>query len=286
MSPADSSAGSRQTPEAGGVVPYPDRLRRAGVGWASALRVPVCPLGRFVRGAERRLDDPALQPDGLTLILPGIQGRSFAEYDLALGLAAGGVRGRIAVFDWTTGWFVRCLEHLRRRDLHDAGGRALAARVVHHRHRFPAAPLTVIGYSGGASVTLNGLAHLPPGVTVTRAVLLAAACSPAVDAAALVGRCDRGIDSFESRLDWPVLAAFLTAFGTTDGKRRPAAGWSGFDAGGPGFRAHRWRPGWARSFHHGGHFGAVNRVFAAEVLAPLITFPSSGGRQPSVGPAS
>ena len=250
--------------------PYPDRLRRLGVGLASLLRIPVCPLGRFVRGAERRLDDPALQPAGLTLILPGIQGRSFAEYDLALGLAAGGVRGRIAVFDWTTGWFVRCVEHLRRTELHDEGGRALAARIVEHRRRYPAAPLHIVGYSGGASVSLNGLAHLPPGITVTRCVLLAPACSPRTDAAALADRCERGMDSVGSRLDWAVLGGLLTVLGTTDGRHAPAAGWAGFAAGGPGFRERRWRPGWARAFHYGGHFGCVNRVFAAERLAPLL----------------
>ena len=224
-----------------------------------------------MRGPEARLADPAKQADGLTLILPGIQGRSFAEYDLALGLAAGGVPGRVRVFDWTTGWFVRCVGHLRRRDLHEAGGQALAARVTEHRRRFPGAPVTVVGYSGGAWVTLRGLHHLPPGVTVTRAVLLAPACSPPVDAAALADRCEAGIDVLVSRADWVVLGLILTALGCCDGAHRPAAGWAGFASVRGGLRERRWRPAWARAFHYGGHFGCVNRVFAAEVLAPLVT---------------
>ena len=237
--------------------------------------MPVCPLGRFVSGPADRLDDPERQSAGLTLILPGIQGRSFAESDLALGLAAGGVPGRIAVYDWTTGWFVRAVEHLRRRDLHAAGAAGLAARITEHRRRFPAAPVRVIGYSGGASVALLGLSALPAGVTVTRAVLLAAACSPHVDVAGPAGRCEEGLDAVGSRLDWPVLGGLLTVLGTTDGRHRPAAGWSRFPPT-PGLREYRWRPGWARSFHSGGHFGAVNRVFAAERLAPLLLAATDG----------
>ena len=269
-------------PSDAGPKPYGTGWRRAGVGVASLLRVPVCPLGRFVRGPEARLDDPAKQADGLTLILPGIQGRSFAEYDLALGLAAGGIPGRICVFDWTTGWFVRCVEHLRRRDLHEAGGQALAARVTEHRRRFPHAFVTVIGYSGGAWVALRGLHHLPPGMTVTRAVLLAPACSPPVDAAALSNRCVKGIDAFVSRADWVVLGLILTVLGCCDGPHRPAAGWGGFTAVRGGLRERRWRPAWARAFHYGGHFGCVNRVFAAEVLAPLVRFPKAEAR-PGLG---
>ena len=265
--------------------PRPNRWRRRGVGFASLMRVPVCPLGRFVRGRAKKLDDPAEQRRGLTVILPGIQGRSFAEYDLALGLAAGGVAGRIAVFDWTSGWFFRAVDHLRNRTLHEAGGRDLAATIVEHRERFPSAPVRVLGYSGGASIALKGLARLPPGVTVTRTVLLAPACSARVNAAALADRCDEGIDAICSRLDWPILVGLLTALGTTDGRHRPGAGWRGFDvadAAGGSFREHHWRPEWCRAFHYGGHFGCVNRIFAAERLAPLLLSKASGGRHPSV----
>ena len=264
--------------------PRPNRWRRRGAGFASLLRVPVCPLGRFVRGRARTLDDPAEQRHGLTIVLPGIQGRSFAEYDLALGLAAGGLAGRIMVFDWTSGWFFRAVRHLRSHMLHETGGRDVAALITDHRRRFPSAPVRVLGYSGGASVALKGLERLPPGRTATRTVLLAPACSSRVNAAALADRCDEGIDAICSPLDWPILVGLLTTLGTTDGLHRPGAGWRGFDnpdAPNGAFREHHWRPEWFGVFHYGGHFGCVNRVFAAERLAPLLLeTQASGGRQP------
>ncbi|NNJ25853.1 hypothetical protein [Alienimonas chondri] len=233
-----------------------------------------------MEGRAQRLNDPAFQQAGLTLILPGIQSRSFAEADLALGLADGGLTGRIEVLDWTTGWFFRAVRHLWDVEMHEAGGAEAARRIVDHRERFPAAPVSIVGYSGGASVALHALRRLPAGVTATRTVLLSPACSPTVDAAALEVRCDEGIDSFCSRLDWPILVLLMTALGTTDRLRRPAAGWAGFERTDPAddrFREYRWRPAWVRDFHYGGHFGAVNRVFAAERLAPLLMERQRGG---------
>ncbi|QDT16278.1 hypothetical protein [Alienimonas californiensis] len=252
-------------------MPWPSRWRRRGAGWASLLRVPVCPVGRLIRGRAPALDDPAAQRQGLTIVLPGIQGRSFAEYDLAVGLAQGGVPGRITVVDWTSGWFFRAFWHLRDVAMHEAGGEEVANLVAEHRRLYPHAPVYVVGYSGGASVALHGLARLPAGTTATRTLLLAPACSPPIDAAALADRCDHGIDAVCSRLDVPILVGLLTTLGTTDGRHRPGAGWGGFERTDvPAFREHHWRPGWVRRFHYGGHFGAVNRVFAAEALAPLL----------------
>ena len=268
MTPADPDALPFGPP------PWPNRWRRRGAGWASLLRVPVCPLGRFVHGRASQLDDSARQSEGLTIVLPGIQGRSFAEYDLAVGLAQGGLRGRITTLDWTTGWFFRAVHHLRHVPMHEAGGERTARLIREHRRRFPESPIYLLGYSGGASVALHALARLPEGERITRAVLLAPACSATVDAAALADRCEDGVDAFCSRLDWPILGGLLLALGTTDGRHAFAAGLTGFersptDRG--AFRERHWERAWLRQFHYGGHFGVVNRVFAAERLAPLLT---------------
>ncbi|MFH5805708.1 hypothetical protein [Alienimonas sp. DA493] len=261
--------------------PWPNRWRRRGAGWASLLRVPVCPVGRWVQGRARALDDPAAQKDGLTIVLPGIQGRSFAEYDLAVGLAWGGLPGRIAVVDWTSGWFFRAFLHLRDTAMHEAGGEEAARLVTEHRRLHPDAPVTVIGYSGGAAVALHALSRLPAGVRATRTLLIAPACSAPTDAAALADRCEQGVDVICSRLDVPILVGLLVALGTTDGRHRPGAGWGGFEkADAPGFREHHWRPAWTGRFHYGGHFGAVNRVFAAEALAPLLLSSGASGGSP------
>jgi hypothetical protein len=42
---------------------------------------------------------------GCVFVLPGIQGKSPVEFAVARGLAEGGVRMAVEVFDWTTGFW-------------------------------------------------------------------------------------------------------------------------------------------------------------------------------------
>ena len=244
------------------------RVRRFVRGLLSVLRIPVCSLRPFLPGDERRLDDPAREADGFTAVLTGIEGDGFLEADFVLGLHDGGVGGRFALWDWTTGFPPLLLYHLRASALQETAAKKLADELAAVRGRHPHAPLRLVGYSGGAAVAVRVFEHLPAGLRVSHTLLLGAVCSGAVDLSRVAAGSDR-FDIFESPLDLPVLGAIPLLFGTTDGRHVPGAGLVGFDDP-AGATVHRWRPGWARHWHLGGHFGVVNRVFVRECVAPLV----------------
>lgn len=263
-------------------------LRRIGRGLASWLLVPFFLLGRWFEGEAAHLDDQSREPDGLTLILTGIQGRSLLEQQIALGLADAGVAGRMQIVDWTTGNPLRMLQHLRGRHLAADAAEKLAQRVVEYRREHPDAPVQIVGYSGGGYVALLLLELLPPGTRVTQAILLAPSVSPYLDVTPLASRTEQGLTHFCSPFDFLVLGALTAVVGTTDGWHSPSAGLVGFHPEGlelPGeqeiaspeivdrFREYQYRFRWLGKFHYGGHFGYANRVWASEMLGRLLTAP-------------
>jgi pimeloyl-ACP methyl ester carboxylesterase len=255
------------------------RVVRGAVSAASAVMFP---LGRWWRPGLQDLCDPSRLEHGSVIILPGIEGRSLFNVDIALGLADGGVRSHIEVIDWTTGVLPLAFYHLRSTRLHDAGADQVAARIVDYQTRYPGRPVQLIGYSGGGGVALYALQRLPAGHRVTSVILLGSAVSPRFDAQALLRRTERGIWNYYSPLDMLFLGALTSLCGTFDGRHCISAGAVGFDDAnhGAGRVAHAhgeprlheicYDPAMVRQFHLGGHFGWTNRVFVAEEIARLI----------------
>lgn len=251
--------------------------------------IPVFPLARLFPSDADLLDDPAREADGLTLVLTGVQCRSFLEQQIALGIADAGVPGRIEIVDWTTGNPLRFIEHLRLRRRAAEMGEELAERVVAYRRKWPDRPVNVIGYSGGGYLALLLLEALPPGVRVTRAVLLAPSCSRVLDVEPLAARTEAGLTHFYSPFDVLVLGLLTLVVGTMDGRHAPSAGMVGFQppdstavesapvdlhpSQADRFRETAYRFRWFRSFHFGGHFGYANRIWAAEILGRLLREP-------------
>lgn len=275
-------------------------LRRFGRGLVGLALIPFFLAGRWVRGKAEVLDDPAREVDGLTLVLTGVQGLSFLEKQIALGLADAGVPGRIQVVDWTTGNPLKLIYHLRTRSFAAAAAGRLAERIAEFRRAHPDRPVHVVGYSGGGYVTLQLLEQLPPDVTVTSAALLAPSCSPFLDVGPLAAKTERGLTSVRSPFDFAVLGLLTCVAGTTDGWHAPAAGFIGFHPEGlvlPGeeptgaatkptgrYRELVWRAAWIRQFHYGMHFGYANRVWACETLGRLFVEDEvAAGERPATG---
>jgi pimeloyl-ACP methyl ester carboxylesterase len=251
--------------------------RRVARGLASWLLFPLFLFGRVVTGRAGVLDDPAREADGLTLVLTGVQGRSFLEQQIALGIADAGVAGRVEIVDWTTGHPILMLYHLRAIKLAARAAARLAERIAAYRREYPGKPVHVVGYSGGGYVTIRLLEALPPDVKVTSAVLLAPSVSPFVDVVPLAGKTERGLTHFWSPYDVPVLGLLTLLVGTTDGWHSPSAGLVGFhpeeplpSGGEPPFREVRYRFRWLGQFHYGGHLGWASRVWACETLGRLV----------------
>ncbi len=269
------------------------RRPRWWLGPWSTFRILLAPFGDWWCRSVDHLATAERQEAGLVIVLPGIEGRSVLNLDIARGLADGGIDCAVEVHDWTTGRLFNSLYHLRSRKWHELAADRLARRIMEYQDAHPGRPVVLVGHSGGAALTLLTLPLLADR-QISGAVFLAAATSPDHDTLAARRRTRRGIWSFHSPFDWFQLGLGTLAVGTFDGKHTVSSGMFGFrdpptehprdvarPSPDPGYAAapaagpaplrqcgYRWAM--ARSWNFGGHHGWANRVFAAEWLAPVV----------------
>jgi len=250
-------------------------------GCLSVLGALLHPLGRFCGSWLNHLRTPERLEQGLVLVLPGIEGQSLLNHDIARGLADGGVRSAIEIYDWTTGVYLLFVHHLRSSRRHRAQSEKIARRIVDYQHSYPGRPVHLVGHSGGGAMAVLALEKLPADVTITSAVLLLAAISPTYNLAAALAHVEQGIFNFHSRFDLFFLGLATLVAGTIDGPHTVSAGMVGFrpatatDAGVPPLdeqRLHQipFRAAMIADFNCGGHMGVANRVFVARQVAPLL----------------
>jgi pimeloyl-ACP methyl ester carboxylesterase len=254
------------------------RAFRAAQSWLTGL---AWPLGGWWFGSLSELRTEPRLRNGAVIVLPGVEGKSSLNRDLALGLAEGGVGWAVEVHDWTTGlwplfaYHLRCLRRSRRR------AARIAAQVVAYQDRFPGRPTFLVGHSGGGALAVLVLECLPPSRQVTAALLLGPALSRRYDLSVALARTERGLWNFYSPLDLVFLTAGTFVFGTLDGRHAVSAGAWGFARparlSSRGRRLYRTRlhqrpyePAMAGCGHLAGHLGWANRAFAAAWLAPVL----------------
>jgi pimeloyl-ACP methyl ester carboxylesterase len=218
---------------------------------------------------------------GLVVVLPGIEGRSIYNTNIARGLGDGYVDSAIEIFDWgvdAPGGFLVNLTALER-NRHQ--GERLAERIIRYQDAFPGRPVHVIGHSGGAGIALLALECLPEDRSITAAYLLAAAVSPDYDLAESLKRTDLGIWNFYSSKDVGFLGWGTSMFGTIDRSHTRAAGAVGFRLP-PGLsedglelyetKLHDvpYNRRMARAGCDGSHLGWARHEFAKKWLAAMI----------------
>ncbi len=267
-------------PRARPISPWLHHTRRTWLGTRSAVAGLALPLGPLWAVRQPTVNEQRLA-DGLVLVLPGIEGSGPVNRSIAAGLGDAGVPAAIRVHDWTTGLWPLLLFHLRARRRNRRQAQALAGFIVRYQDAFPGRPVSLVGHSGGGALAVWTLEALPPDRTVSTAVLLGPALSPAYALGPALRKVQRGIWHFYSPLDLFLLGLGTLLFGTVDGRHAFSAGLFGFQPprGTPAEadlyrqRLHQrcYRPAMARRFHLGGHFGWANRVFVAETLGPLLT---------------
>lgn len=243
-------------------------------GWSCMALFLVTPLGWFVRGRFiRRLESERLE-QGLVLILPGVEGRSFLNLAILQGLLDADIPYALDIVDWTTGNKLLVLYHLRGWQRNQRQARELAQRIAEYRSDFPDRPVWIVGHSGGGAMALLTAAALPDDVRITGLILLAAAVSPEFDLTPAQAKVERGIWNFWSYLDCLFVGLGTTVFGTVDGCHRSAAGMVGFRSPpaveSPPVTQIPYRLSFIHRFNLGGHFGCVHRVFIAETIAPIV----------------
>lgn len=216
---------------------------------------------------------------GLVLVLPGIEGRSAWNYNLARGLADGGVRAAIEIFDWGTDVPGGLLINLTDLERNQQMAEALRDRVVSYKRAHPGRPVHVIGHSGGGGIAVLAAEKLPDDMRLTSVILLAAALSPDYDLRAALRHTQGGIFNYYSSYDRIFLDAGTRVAGTIDRSHTSAAGSVGFrrPAAATGDRAlydklHQiaWESQMTWYGHWGDHFGWTNPGFVRRYLAPLI----------------
>lgn len=238
------------------------------------ISLPGCSIPRRIRTPQR-------YSNGVVFVLPGIEGRSVWNRDIALGLDEGGVRSAIELYDWTTGvpgGFVVNLAYIER---NRREAKTLADKIVNYRQRYPGNPVHIVGHSAGAGIAVLALEALPPGRQIDSAILLAPALSPEHNLCTALRRTRYGIVNFHSEYDIGFLKLGTSVFGSVDREWGSSAGAVGFDV--PAdlspedrvlyderLKQVKWNPRLKAVGASGSHLGWASRQFATEYLAPLI----------------
>jgi hypothetical protein len=257
-------------------------LIRSWRGTLSAGAGLALPLGGWWLGKTDHHDDEDRLSRGLAIVLPGIEGRGALSYSICRGIRDGGFPGEVVLWDWTTGLWPLLLYHLRGWRRNRIKAATLAQLILDHQNDYPGRPVYLVGHSGGAAIAAWTLEVLPVGRSVTGAVMLGAALSPSFSLAPALRKVNGYLWNFYSPYEIPLLAAGTFLFGTADGRHSVSAGLCGFavpvgtscveeELYQSRLRQRRYEFSMARQFHLGGHFGWANRVFVAEVVAPLLS---------------
>lgn len=252
----------------------PALLRIVSLALCVLILLPACSTPSRLRARSR-------YAHGVVYILPGIEGRSVFNRNIALGLDEGGVTSAIEVYDWTTGVPGLYLANLVIKERNERAARQLARRISDYRRRYPHGAVHLIGHSGGGGVAVLALESLPRSVRVDCALLLAPALSPDYDLSPALRHTRLGICNFYSSLDVGFLGVGTTVFGSIDRDRGPSAGAIGFeppdsldDEETQLYRDLLRQVKWSRRlFEYGAtgtHMGWTTRSFARSYLAPLI----------------
>lgn len=257
------------------------RPRVRGPFRASATAFSLAALSTLVGCFEpARLHTVDRYRAGVVFVLPGIEGRSFANYNIAVGLDEGGIPSAIEIYDWTIGLPGAQLANLALLPRNREKAAQLAQRIVAHQNEYPGTPVHLVGHSGGAGLLVLAMEALPADRRVDCAVLLAPAVTPDYDLSRALLHVAR-MYNFYSNLDLGLLGVGTSLFGNIDRDFGPSAGAIGFqppfdtmDASADLYRARlvqvEWTPELLRVGASGNHFGWSSRTFARLYLAPLL----------------
>jgi pimeloyl-ACP methyl ester carboxylesterase len=268
-----------------GVLPVRSRAatdgRSSWLGCATLLLPVLFAVGCTPLQSTSELRSAARWSKGYVIILPGIEGRSYLNENIAFGLNDGGVPGAVEIYDWTVGGSFTWLLNLRWSDHNNKEAAKIADMIKDYQDKFPGRPVCLIGYSGGGGVAVLTLEHLPPERKVDSAILLAPALAPDYDLRRALTRTRSGIWNYYSKYDVGFLQVGTSTFGTIEGKHARAAGAVGFvkpwgmnRAGHELYdrmlKQQEFTPQMADAGHYGLHTTWAKRAFVSRWLAPIV----------------
>ncbi len=226
------------------------------------------------------------QDKGLILILPGIEGESMLNHNIADGLKEAGVPDAIDIYDWTGTRFFMVGNMMRyQRNLRQAS--IVAQRLASYQRSHPGRPVHLIGHSGGAGLAVMVLEQMSRTRPITGAILLAPALSPSHNLAEAMQRTQYGIYNFWSPGDFAWLGIGTTAFGNIDREHGPGAGMVGFKVPEHMSKADTklydtklrqicWRKEMLAEFHIAPHMGWASKAFVKDWLGKIVLSHEAG----------
>jgi predicted alpha/beta hydrolase family esterase len=261
-------------------------------------RIPICfftlllGLASISHAQSTRPDPPAdimaqvARKGPLLLHLPGIGGPRWCDQHLMSGLRYGGVFANQVLYDWTENQpGIHALQAYEQN--HDEAAK-VAEMLAAHASADPDSTIYLTAHSGGCAIAVWALEKLPDNVKVHTVLLVAPALSPDYDLTPALRHVTGKMIVLSSKLDTVVLFTGTKLFGTMDGQRVPAAGFSGFvQPPGADSREYRklhqyaYRYTWEQYGDYGDHIGATAPLFAQWVIAPLILDRPTPATQPA-----
>jgi len=226
----------------------------------------VISLLRALRPAEQGDADKGIVIFAESLRWLGIR---WGRCDTEAGLRRAGFRGEFQFWAWDPTWrALLVLPTIADRRFLEAEARRLADHITALREARPNTPIHVIGYSCGGYIAVRAVELLGEGVTVDSCSLLAAAFSPWRDLNPAAAHVTGPVVVLSSPVD-AVVGLGTLIVGTADRVFALSIGTLGYR--GPDCEKLveiRWRPGFIRLGHWGGHMSAPAERFVAEKVAP------------------
>ena len=187
-----------------------------------------------------------------------------------------GVQAEIRVFDWHRPF--GDLDNLMNIKKNRRRAGEVAERIASYRADHPAAPIDLVGYSGGGGLVVMIAEALPAGVRLRNLVLVQAAISPGYDLTATLEHVGGKLVNFYCPSDWLVLGLGTSVFGTMDRKKVASAGKVRFDlecaVPDPSMRDKieqcGWNWGMFKKMHLGGHIDAFGYCWNKAYVAPYL----------------
>lgn len=217
--------------------------------------------------------------DEVIFLLGGVGGTQYGPTMIRRALRLCDYAGSTVLFKWQGGLWGESFTDLMWLRRNRWISVRLARRLLAWRRDHPQARIHVIGFSGGAGISVFAMEMLKGRPVVDTAVLLGAALAPTynlVEALAAVSRCY----SLISEIDSVMLGRGTRWLGTIDRQHCNAAGQCGFScpdglsdqqtAQYEKLRHIAWTPDLLSLGHYGGHTGWMATPFLVTHLLPIL----------------
>ena len=195
-------------------------------------------------------DDDQLA-DGLIVLYPGVYNSEWELQGFYEGLRATGNEAAIEIMPWSgplEQWFF--YDGFVAKTQTWAEGEA--QRIADYKNAHADAPVTLVGYSGGAMAAIYVAERMPASTPVDRVILMSPGVSRYYDLSAMLDNTSQGAMAYWSPAD-TLAVTLVRKFGTVDGDHDTPAARYGFATEDERLTQIAWDPNMATRGNHGNH---------------------------------